>query len=65
VRIADGKVDPALIVSVKQVAGDLVEVQLGGGSSASFHHDQIRTFPDHSGSGYSAHQLAAGSCRYR
>jgi hypothetical protein len=30
VRIADGKFDPALIARVKQVDGDLVEVQFGG-----------------------------------
>jgi len=41
VRIADGKFDPDLIVRVKQVDGDLVEVQLGGGNSASFCRDQI------------------------
>ncbi len=50
VRLADGKFDPALIVRVKQVDGDLVEAQLGGGSSASFHCDQIRIVPDGSDS---------------
>lgn len=61
VRIADGKFDPALIVLVKQVDGDLVEVQLGGGNSASFHRDQIRTVPDDSGSGDSARNTPESS----
>jgi hypothetical protein len=60
-RIADGKFDPALIVRVKQVDGDLVEVQLGGGNSASFHRELIRTVPDGSGSADSARNTPGSS----